>query len=114
MVASVVQGGDVECRRGGKEVHAADVARAVQLLLAADPAAITGEAFNCYDRYVSDHEVATIASRLSKSPGAAMGEPSRPRHEIATAKLASLGMTYGGTPLLEQTVQQLIDSIRGV
>lgn len=113
-IERVVQGGDVECRRGGKEVHAADVARAVELLLVADPAAITGEAFNCYDRYVSDHEVATIASRLSNSPGAILGEPSRPRHEIVTAKLESLGMTYGGTPLLEQTIQQLIDSIRGV
>ena len=60
LVERIVEGKPVECHRGGKEVHASDVARAVEVMMAADPAAITGEAFNCCDRYVSDHEVASM------------------------------------------------------
>ena len=33
LIQAVVQGQVVKCRRGGKEVHAADVARAVEILL---------------------------------------------------------------------------------
>ena len=53
-------------RGGGKEVHADDVARAVDILLTAD--GIAGEVYNCCDRYVSQYEVATIAKTLSGSP----------------------------------------------
>ncbi len=61
LIERIVEGKPVECHRGGKEVHASDVARAVEVMMAAVPTAITGEAFNCCDRYVSDHEVASIA-----------------------------------------------------
>jgi nucleoside-diphosphate-sugar epimerase len=113
LVQHVVEGRSVECRRGGKEVHAEDVARAVAILLAADREKITGEAFNCYDRYVSEFEVATLAQRLVGTTSTIAGAPSAPRNQIVTAKLAALGMTYGGTPLLERTIQQMIEAIRG-
>jgi len=110
LVRRVRLGETVDCRRGGKEVHAHDVARAVGLLLVADPESITGEAFNCYDRYISEHEVASIAGRLSGSDAIIKGEPSSPRNQIDAGKLAELGMTYGGVPLLERTIQQLLDA----
>jgi nucleoside-diphosphate-sugar epimerase len=110
LVQRVRDGQSVECRRGGKEVHASDVARAVALLLAAEPAAIVGEAFNCYDRYVSEFEVASIARRLAGSRAEILGQPSAPKHQIVSSKLAALGMSFGGTPLLEGTVQQLLDA----
>ncbi|MEX0819721.1 MAG: NAD(P)-dependent oxidoreductase, partial [Pirellulaceae bacterium] len=62
LVSAVARGERVQCSGGGKEVHAADVAKAVGILLTAD--GIAGEAFNCYDRYVSDLEVATLAKEL--------------------------------------------------
>jgi nucleoside-diphosphate-sugar epimerase len=112
LVRRVLEGTRVECSRGGKEVHAADVARAVEILLMADPAKVTGEAFNCYDRYISELEVASIARRLTSSQATIVGEEMSPRNEIVTTKLGSLGMTYGGTPLLEKTIEQLIGSIK--
>jgi nucleoside-diphosphate-sugar epimerase len=112
LVRRVAAGEAVECRRGGKEVHAADVARAVRLLLGADAARIAGEAFNCYDRYISEHEVATIARRRSGSTAAIEGEASAPRNQIVTSKLGALGMTYGGAVLLERTVEQLLEAAR--
>ena len=110
LVNSVVQGEPVRCSHGGKEVHATDVVRAVDILLVADR--VAGEAFNCYDRYVSDHEVATIAKELSGSSGEILGAPITPKNQIATEKLGRLGMTYGGRPLLEETIGQMIEVIR--
>lgn len=111
LVSAVVRGEAVTCQRGGKEVHAQDVARAVSLLLAAD--GIAGEAYNCCDRYVSDYEVATIARRLAGSPSEIEGHRTAAKHEIVTAKLRSLGMEFGGEALLERTIAELVEAARG-
>jgi nucleoside-diphosphate-sugar epimerase len=110
LVRRVAEGKPVECRGGGKEVHAGDVARAVEILLAADPARIGGEAFNCYDKYVSEFEVATLAREVSGSRAVISGGPTTPRNQIEAGKLGSLGMTYGGPELLRETVRSLIEA----
>ena len=85
LVSAVVRGETVQCSRGGKEVHAADVAKAAGILLTAD--GIAGQAFNCYDRYVSEFEVATLAKELSGSASQIVGEPMQPKHQIVTDKI---------------------------
>jgi nucleoside-diphosphate-sugar epimerase len=110
LVRQVVAGQPVECQGGGKEVHAADVARAVEILLTADP--IAGECYACYDRYVSQFEVATLARRMSGSDSPIQGAAQVPQHQIVTEKLRALGMEFGGQPLLEQTISQLVDAAR--
>ncbi len=109
LVEAVARGEEVVCRRGGKEVHAADVAKAVGILLSAD--GIAGEAFNCCDRYVSEHEVATIAKDLSGSSARILGEPASPKHQIATDKIRALGMSFGGRDLLVKTVGELLEAV---
>ncbi len=109
LVARVKRGQRVEVRRGGKEVHAADVARAVRLLLEAPAEAIRGQAFNCYDRYVSEYDVAHIARRLCGSDAEIIGEQIRPKHQIQTGKIRALGMSFGGDALLEQTIAQMLE-----
>lgn len=106
LIAKVVRGEDVQCSKGGKEVHAGDVAKAVGVLLEAD--GINGEAFNCYDRYVSEYEVATLAKAFSGSPSKIVGEPRQPKHQIVTDKIRALGMQFGGEELLRETVSQLV------
>ena len=106
LVRNIAQGKPLECRRGGKEVHAADVAKAVNLLLSAN--GIAGQAFNCYDRYISEFDVAEIACRLTKSNSAIGGGQTRPRHQIDTQKLRALGMEFGGQQILEKTVGELV------
>ncbi|MCH7987718.1 MAG: NAD(P)-dependent oxidoreductase [Planctomycetes bacterium] len=108
LVRAVVRGDDVDCQRGGKEVHAADVAKAVGVLLSADAGAITGQAFNCYDRYVSEYDVAKMAKKITDSASSITGEPKQPKHQILTSKLRGLGMVFGGEALLEKTVSELI------
>jgi nucleoside-diphosphate-sugar epimerase len=111
LIAAVARGEDVDCRGGGKEVHAADVARAVEILLAAD--GIAGQSYNCCDRYIPRFEVATIARDLSGARGSIRGEPSAPKHQIDTTKLRALGMQFGGRERLEQTVREILGAARG-
>lgn len=106
LIEKIVRDEKVDCHRGGKEVHAADVARAAEILLAAD--GIAGEVYNCCDRYISEYDVASLAKRLSGSDSEIGGNPKQPRHTIETGKLQSLGMKFGGEALLEQTVAEII------
>ncbi|MCP4507563.1 MAG: NAD(P)-dependent oxidoreductase, partial [Fuerstiella sp.] len=92
------------------EVHAADVAEAVDILLHSHGNA--GEVYSCYDRYVSQFEVATIARELSGSDVEIPGAQTAPRHQIVSDKIKGLGMQFGGEQLLKQTIQQLIDASR--
>ena len=110
LVAATVRGEPVNCRRGGKEVHAADVAKAIGILLTDQ--GITGQSFNCYDRYVSQFDVATLAKRISGSNSEIRGGQTRPKHQIETNKIRTLGMEFGGDALLETTVGQLVEAAR--
>ena len=112
LVKAVASGTSVTCQRGGKEVHAADVAKATEVLLNAQPEAIAGQAFNCYDRYVSDWEVANLAKKLSGSNAEIFGNQTAPKNQIVTEKLRSLGMEFGGQALLERTVAELVSTLR--
>lgn len=112
LVERVVRGESVTCESGGKEVHAADVAKAVRLLLDADESSVRGEVFNCYDRYVAQHEVAMIAKRTSGSNAEIHGRQTQPKHQIETAKIRSLGMQFGGEQKLQATVAELVAAAR--
>jgi nucleoside-diphosphate-sugar epimerase len=108
LVGQVIRGEPITSAKGGKEVHAADVARAVELLLKADAKAIAGQAFNCYDCYISEQEVARIAKELTGSKSTIADSNKGPKNQIVTAKLRNLGMTFGGVGLLRKTVEELV------
>ena len=110
LISDIVNHQNVEVSRGGKEVHASDVAKAIELLLTTRN--VAGQAFACYDRYISQHEVATIAKEISHSKSQINGKPAIPLHQIVTDKIRSLGMQFGSTPLLRQTITQLADYLR--
>jgi hypothetical protein len=112
LIHNVVAGKDVTCNHGGKEVHAADVAKAAGLLLQARAEAITGEAFNCYDMYISEWDVAQLAQDIAGSSATIHGWRTSPKHQIVTEKIRRLGMQFGGDRLLRQTVEQVISAIR--
>jgi nucleoside-diphosphate-sugar epimerase len=114
LVGQVVRGEAIASPKGGKEVHAADVARAVSLLLTADARAIAGQAFNCYDRYVAEEEVARIARELTDSSSSITSSNRGPKHQIETNKIRALGMTFGGEPLLRRTVAHLVEAHQGL
>src|SRR5262245_38455437 len=108
LVGQVLRGEPIASAKGGKEVHAADVARAVELLLNADARTIAGQAYNCYDRYVAEQEVARIAKELSSSQCTIADLNRGPKNQIDTKKIRTLGMTFGGDELLRRTVAELV------
>jgi nucleoside-diphosphate-sugar epimerase len=114
LIGQVLRGEPIATARGGKEVHGADVARAVQLLLTADAKLIAGQAFNCFDRYVAEQDVAHIAQDLTNSPSVIEDANRGPKNQIDTHKLRALGMTFGGEPLLRRTVEELVKAHRRV
>jgi nucleoside-diphosphate-sugar epimerase len=112
LIGQVLRGEAIESARGGKEVHAADVARAVEVLLSADAKSITGQAFNCYDRYVAEEEVARIAKELTGSANHIAQLNKGPKNQIMTEKIRALGMSFGGEPILRQTIAELVQAHR--
>ena len=106
LVRRITTNEPVEVNGGGKEVHASDVAKAIGILLTAD--GISGQAYACYERYISLHEVATRAKEISGSSSEIVGEPKQPKHQIVTDKLRHLGMEFGSTDLLNQTIAELV------
>ena len=110
LVGQVISGEPVNSAKGGKEVHAADVAKAVSILLSADAQRIIGQAFNCYDQYVAEEHVAQIAKDIVGSRSEISNTNRGPKHQIVTSKIRGLGMTFGGEPLLRQTVGELIQA----
>jgi nucleoside-diphosphate-sugar epimerase len=108
LVGQVIRGEAISTAAGGKEVHAADVAKAVELLLNADAKAVAGRAFNCYDMYIAEQEVARIAQELTGSSSAIANLNKGPKNQIVTEKIRKLGMTFGGAELLRQTVAELV------
>jgi nucleoside-diphosphate-sugar epimerase len=114
LVGQVMRGEEIASARGGKEVHALDVARAVEILLRADAKAIAGQAFNCYDRYVAEEEVARIAKELSGSKSVIHTLNRGPKNQIQTGKLRALRMSFGRETLLRETVSELVAAHQGV
>jgi nucleoside-diphosphate-sugar epimerase len=112
LVAQVLRGERIEAPRGGKEVHAADVARAVELLLRVDAKLIAGQSFNCCDIYVAEEQVARIAKELTASASLISDLNRGPKNQIDTSKIRKLGMTFGGEKLLRRTVAQLVEAQR--
>lgn len=107
LVHSVERGEPVSSAIGGKEVHAADVAKAVGILLEAE--GVAGQAYNCYDMYVADQDVARIAKDITGSASVIQDRNHGTKHQIDTSKLRSLGMGFGGRALLERTVREMLE-----
>jgi len=109
LVQKITRGEPVTVERGGKEVHVSDVAKAIRLLI--DAPEVAGQSYACYDRYVSEYDVATLAKKITGSNSPILGEPRAPKHQIKTDKIRALGMEFGGEPLLEQTIREMIGLI---
>lgn len=107
LIRRVRNGQPVECSGGGKEVHAADVADAVDILLHASDNA--GEVYSCCDQYISEHRVVCLAKELCGSTSEILGQAPSPKHHIISDKIRMLGMEFGGDPLLRRTIGELLE-----
>jgi nucleoside-diphosphate-sugar epimerase len=109
LVRSLLGGENPGEARAGTEVHGADVARAVILLLQARADVVAGRAFNCSDLVVTTRDIAGHVARLAGRdvPLPPASEASAP--SIMTCEgLQALGMRFSGQALLEETIGDLI------
>lgn len=99
--------------RAGTEVHGRDLARAVILLLNAEPAAVSGQIFNLSDIRTDTHEIIRLLKAATGSPHP-LPQPSSEGFtgEMDTAKIRALGWSGGGLPLFEETVRRLAAEIQ--
>ena len=109
LIQKVKHGENVDVGGGSKCVHVSDVAKSAILLSTTDHP-VAGETFNCCDRMISNDEVAEIACRLSGSDSVRAGIRKTAKHQIVTEKIQDLGMSFGGSRLLESTVSQLLNA----
>ena len=109
LIKRAKKGGQISLATGGKEVHAADVAKAVSLLLKSD--GIAGQAYNCYDMYIADQEVVRIASEILNSNCIIEDLNKGPKNQIDTHKIRNLGMAFGGKELLRKTIEEIVELI---
>jgi nucleoside-diphosphate-sugar epimerase len=92
--------------RVGTEVHGADVAAAVALVLAAPETNIVGEIFNVSDLLVDRHALLSI---VREATGSAFALPPPVKHSavnvMETAKISALGWRPGGAAAWEKFVR---------
>jgi UDP-glucose 4-epimerase len=94
--------------RAGSEVHGRDVAEAVWLLLTAPPDRIAGRMFNCSDIVVSTRDLVRLVHHVAHMTGPVPDESPPPHNLMDCSGLKSLGTEFGGWPLLEETIAELI------
>jgi nucleoside-diphosphate-sugar epimerase len=107
LVGSALRGETIPAR-SGTEVHGSDVAEAVWRLLQADAARIAGRMFNCSDIVVSTRDIVRLVHRTAGVTGPVPDLLPAPKNVMDCAGLRELGVTFGGWPLFERTVAELV------
>jgi nucleoside-diphosphate-sugar epimerase len=107
LVNDVIDGVAVPAR-AGTEVHGDDVASAAWALLSAPPEQVTGRSFNCSDIVVSNRDIAGLVHKFAGKSGAVPEEGDPPKGIMRTDALKALGVKFGGRPLLEKTMADLV------
>ena len=62
--------------------------------------------------YISQWDVAHLAQELSGSQAPIEGSQTAPKNQIENRKLCQLGMQFGGAALLQQTIEEILQSIQ--
>ena len=114
LARAIAQGAALPPARLGTEVHGADVAAAVWIMLTSPLETVAGRAFNCSDLMIDSRDVmAQLARHLGRA--AELPEPAcnRVRHPMRATALRALGWQPGGEERLARTIVELADAARG-
>ncbi|MFQ5714284.1 MAG: NAD-dependent epimerase/dehydratase family protein [Candidatus Scalinduaceae bacterium] len=109
LIKNIKDGVDVEVVGGGKVVHVADVAQAIDLAI--DKKKASGKIYNLVDFYVDNMTIAKMARELSVSKSNINGTPKQPVNTIDNTQSKTLGVHYAGAEGLRRYIQELIKVI---
>lgn len=94
--------------RAGTEVHGDDVASAAWALLTAPPNQVAGRTFNCSDIVIANRDIVRLVHKFAGIGGPVPEAGDSPKGIMRTDALTALGVTFGGQPLFEKTVADLV------
>ena len=113
LARAIADGTALPPARLGTEVHGADVANAVWIMLTSPPETVAGRAFNCSDLMIDSRDV---MARLARQLGLAaeLPEPAcnRVQHPMRATALQALGWQPGGEERLARTIAELAEIVR--
>ncbi len=109
LIKNIKNGVDVEAVGGGKVVHVADVAQAIDLAI--DNKEASGKIYNLVDFYVDNITIAKMASEICNSKSDVSGAPKQPINTIDNSRSKTLGVRYAGTEGLRRYIQELVKLI---
>ncbi len=109
-VQAALAGEPITAVRTATEVHGADVAAAIALLLQAPPAQVCGRAYNCSDLLISTRDIAAALADITGSTAPLPQAGPAPRNQMTCEGLADLGWKPGGRARFEETLHALLNA----
>lgn len=108
IVQAVLHDQPVTSNRGGTEVHGADVARAIGVLLTRP--ALDIHLLHMSDLYVTNRDLVRLIRRFTGKTGGLPPPAPPPSNVLVSRYLSDLGIVLGGEALLEKTVAALVEA----
>ncbi len=107
IINAVLDDETVESVGGGTEVHGDDVARVIAELLTYP--AVPNDTIHLSDIYASHQDIVRLARQYLGRPAALSAHPTPPlKNVMVCRRIEELGLTLGGIPALESTVEELV------
>ncbi len=106
LIQAVLHDKPITSNRGGTEVHGADVANVIATLLTRQ--SLDVNVLHLSDLYVTTREIVRLARECARRPGDLPPPSAPPTNMMVSRYLADLGIMLGGTPLLEETIADLV------
>jgi len=104
--------GEAVPARSGTEVHGRDVAESVWRILRAETGQVAGRMFNCSDVAVSTRDIVQLVHRIGGASGPLPDECPAPKNVMDCDGLKRLGVAFGGWPLFERTIAELVSAAK--
>ncbi|MGK7888740.1 MAG: NAD-dependent epimerase/dehydratase family protein [Leptolyngbyaceae cyanobacterium] len=109
LITAVLAGDAPMIVRSGTEIHGMDVANVVSTLI--HQPVPNMNVIHLSDLVVSTRDIVALTRQIAKLPGPLPAEPpALPPNPLVCDRITDLGIRFGGRPLLEQTITQLIEA----
>jgi hypothetical protein len=111
LIGNILDGATIPVR-AATEVHGEDVANATWTVLQAPAESIAGRVLNCSDIVVSHRRIVELVHEIANVDGPVPEEGEHPAGIMRCDALQALGVRFGGEPLFEATIAEIVAAAR--